>query len=225
MRLRALRATLLTAAICLASACSIGADSRELADDGISFRYPHGWHVAGFSTTNSPRRLAVASYPLPEDVVEGDCGGLEAVRLLPNDGAAVILVDYGPGRFSDGPLDLREGAFAEYECFGPSTMYRFRVGDRNFQAHVALGPEAGETMRDRAIAILQSLTVEEPARFVPPTHEDGDRVVVPIAFPDGTTAELRSPLSLGLEGFSIQPYSSAVLPRCGGSGLRHRDHR
>jgi hypothetical protein len=197
------------------AACSTGADTRRFADDGVSFRYPKGWHVAGFSTTNSPRRLAIASYPLPEDAVEGDCGGLRAVELLPPEGALVLLIDYGsqlqsfPARPEE--LTLGEGAFAEYECFGPSTLFRFRVGDRALQAHVALGRDASYGMRDRALAILESLAVEEPARFEPRTREEGERVVLPLTFPDGTTAELRYPPSLGVEQFTIRPYSSGRL--------------
>ena len=80
---------------CMLAACSTGADMREFDDDGVSFRYPSDWHVAGFSTTNSPQRLAVASYALPEDAVEGDCGALTAVEVLPSDGALVLLIDYG----------------------------------------------------------------------------------------------------------------------------------
>lgn len=143
------------------TACSPGGGTRTLTDDGISLMYPESWRVAGFSTTNSPRRLAVASYPVPEDSVEGDCGGLEAVELLPSDGALVILIDYGTSAsFRERPsvLELADGEFAEYECFGPSSMFRFRVGDRNIQAHVALGPDADDALRDQALAILASLS-------------------------------------------------------------------
>ena len=131
-------------------------------DDGVSFRYPESWHATPFSTTNSPRRLAVASYPIPEDAVEGDCGGLQAAGRLPREGALVLLIDYGErGSFARRPeaLHLRDGEFAEYECFGPSTMFRFSVGERDLQAHVALGPEASDETRDRALAVLSALIV------------------------------------------------------------------
>ena len=207
---------------CFLAACSTAADTRQFADGGVSLRYPKGWHVTGFSTTNSPRRLAVASYPLPEDAVEGDCGGLRAVELLPPEGALVLLIDYGSRlrSFPERPAELAmgDGAFAEYECFGPSTLFRFRVGDRALQAHVALGEDAGDDMRDRALAILESLEVEEPARFRPSTLEEGERVVLPLTFPDGTRAELSYPRSLAVERFTIRPYSSGAL-----AGVAARD--
>lgn len=51
----------------------------------------------------------------------------------------------------------------------------------------------------------------EVAPFVPTTHRDGDRVVMPLTFPDGTTAELVYPERLAVERFTIRPYSSATL--------------
>jgi hypothetical protein len=207
---------------CLLVACSTGVDTRQFADDGVSFRYPKGWHVTRFSTTNSPRRLAVASYALSDEAVEGDCGGYRAVELLPPDGALVLLIDYGSRlrSFPERPaeLALSAGAFAEYECFGPSTLFRFRVGDRALQAHVALGRDASDGMRDRALAILESLEVQEPARFEPRAQEEGERVALPLTFPDGTRAELSYPRSLALERYAIRPYSSGAL-----AGVAARD--
>jgi hypothetical protein len=186
------RAFALPLLACVVAACSTGADTRQFADDGISFRYPKGWHVTGFSTTNSPRRLAAASYALPDDVVEGDCGGYRAVELLPPDGALVLLVDYGSRlrSFPERPaeLALSAGAFAEYECFGPSTLFRFRVRDRALQAHVALGGDASYGMRERALAILESVEVEEPTRFEPRTRE-GRRASRPSAHVPGRKSE------------------------------------
>lgn len=131
---------------------------------GIAFRYPADWSVSGFSTTNSPSRVVVASFPLPKKVVEGDCGGLEAARRLTDDGAFVLLIDYGPElgrRFPRRParFALRPRAFAEYECFGPSYLIRFRSGGRNLQAHVALGKAAQPARTRQALAILQSVVV------------------------------------------------------------------
>src|SRR5665809_70744 len=121
-------AVLVALAAFLLPACTLGGDGTEMfTEDEISIRYPESWHVTPFSTTNSPRRLAVASYPSPEETVEGDCGGLQAVRRLPREGALVLLIDYGQrGSFAPRPdvLTLGDGEFAEYECFGPSTMFR-----------------------------------------------------------------------------------------------------
>jgi hypothetical protein len=153
------------------SACSFRADQEleTFADHEISFRYPSGWHVSGFSTTNSPARVAVASFSLPADAVEGDCGGMAAVARLPADGALVLLFDYGtfpqalrPFPRRPATFTLAGGAYAEYECFGPGRLFRFRTGGRNFQAHVALGGGASVEAREQTLAILQSLIVESP---------------------------------------------------------------
>jgi len=208
-------AVLIALAAFLLPACSLGGGGMEtFADAEISISYPKRWHVTPFSTTNSPRRLAVTSYPIPEDAVEGDCGGLQAVRLLPRDGALVLLIDYGRrGSLARRPdrLTLGDGEFAEYECFGRSTMFRFSVGDRDLQAHVALGPDASGKTRDRALAILSALTVGERSEFIPATYRERDRVILPVTFPDGTRAELVYLPEFDLAGFAVRPYSSGRL--------------
>jgi hypothetical protein len=139
-------------------------DPQRFRDAGISFQYPPGWQVTGFSTNVSPPRLAVSSYRIPADAVEGDCGGLAAVELLPPDGVLVILIDYGEQARSfsplPSPLTIQNGEVAEYECFGRSSMFRFRVGRRDLQAHVGFGDDAGEDARGRALSILSSIQVE-----------------------------------------------------------------
>ncbi|MEO8289841.1 MAG: hypothetical protein ABI649_02460 [Gaiellaceae bacterium] len=130
---------------------------------GISFRYPSNWHIAGFSTTVFPARVAVASYPLPADAVEGDCGGIVAVRRLPADGALVLLIDYGDaGVRGFGPrprhFALRGGKLADYECFGHSYLFQFRIGGRDLQAHLLLGRNASEMTAAQALEILDSLS-------------------------------------------------------------------
>ena len=48
--------------------------------------------------------------------------------------------------------------------------------------------------------------------FVPPTHMEGDSVVMPVTFPDGTTAELIYRPELDLSSLRVQPYSSGYAP-------------
>ena len=143
---------------------SDGGGMQTFAEAGISFQHPNGWRVTGFSTTNSPHRLAVTSYGVRADAVEGDCGGLVAVELLPPEGVLVILIDHGeragfPPRPS--PLTIANGELAEYECFGRSSMFRFRVGRRDVQAHLAFGDETGDDAHRQALSILTSLEVTE----------------------------------------------------------------
>jgi hypothetical protein len=156
-------------AVLLVSGCSLRNDEEfeTFAGNGVSFRYPSGWHVSGFSETNSPQRLAVASFQLPPAATEGDCGGAAAVAKLPVTGALVLLFDYGSfpralPAFPPRPATFTpaRGAFANYECFGPGRRFRFRTGGRNFHAHVALGRSASHEVREQALAILDSLTVD-----------------------------------------------------------------
>jgi hypothetical protein len=49
-------------------------------------------------------------------------------------------------------------------------------------------------------------------RFVPPTHAEDDLVVMPVTFPDGTTAELAYPPELDLASEPVRPYSSGYPP-------------
>lgn len=145
------------------SACSSDNDApptESATEQGLSFAYPRDWSSTPFSDTNDPHRLAIASYDIPADSVEGDCGGSDAVRRLPRDGALVLLIDYGDGPgFEPLPddLELTSGTFAQFDCFGASTQFRFRVGERDLQAHVAFGPVATDETRRRALDVLRSV--------------------------------------------------------------------
>ncbi|MGH3019971.1 MAG: hypothetical protein ACRDNR_07415 [Gaiellaceae bacterium] len=174
----------------LPSAPAANADHlRTFTERGVSFRYPRDWSVAGFSTTVSPARVAIASYPLDADAVEGDCGGWAAVEALPPEGALVIIIDYGEAaRFAARPARFRlaDGEYANYECFGASIMFRFQAGGRALQAHVAIGHDAGTSLSREALAVLDSVVVEgDGGRAAPlidlalhPNRYVGKRVVV-----------------------------------------------
>jgi hypothetical protein len=102
--------------------------AQTFSERGISLTVPDAWNVAGFSRSAFPARVAVASYSIPPDAVEGDCGGLEPVRAMPEDGALIILIDYGERRSGGFPLRpqqfrLADGQHAVYECFGDSWMF------------------------------------------------------------------------------------------------------
>jgi len=50
----------------------------------------------------------------------------------------------------------------------------------------------------------------EPFRaFVPPTRAEGEVVVLPVVFPDGTTAELVYPPEMDVAGLGVRPYWAA----------------
>jgi hypothetical protein len=51
------------------------------------------------------------------------------------------------------------------------------------------------------------------ARFVPATHREGERTVLPLTFPDGTRATITYPHDLGIAELGLRPYGSATLRR------------
>jgi hypothetical protein len=53
---------------------------------------------------------------------------------------------------------------------------------------------------------------ELKARFEPKTYSEGDSMVMPVTFPDGTTAELVYASELHLSRMRVQPYSSGYGP-------------
>ena len=55
---------------------------------------------------------------------------------------------------------------------------------------------------------IDSPTPEEERfeEFIPETHAEGDRVVLPVTFPDGSTAELTYPPALDIAGLGARPY-------------------
>jgi Tol biopolymer transport system component len=61
------------------------------------------------------------------------------------------------------------------------------------------------------------LPVDE--RWAPPTYREGDRVVMPVTFPDGTTAELVYPPELALQELSVYPdtFADGGPRQCGWS--------
>ena len=51
----------------------------------------------------------------------------------------------------------------------------------------------------------------QPAIFIPPTHRDGDRVVLPLTFPDGSRITIDYPPDLAIAELGLRPYGSATL--------------
>jgi len=52
---------------------------------------------------------------------------------------------------------------------------------------------------------------DEQRGFVPATYRDGARVVLPVTFPNGTSAELVYPPELDIAGLGVFPYTSGTL--------------
>jgi hypothetical protein len=53
--------------------------------------------------------------------------------------------------------------------------------------------------------VASSTVLPSAAGFVPRTTREGNRTVLPVTFPDGSTAELVYPTALGLAGLGVQP--------------------
>jgi hypothetical protein len=68
---------------------------------------------------------------------------------------------------------------------------------------VRLGTPAPTTVTPSTVA--SSTVPPSPAGFVPRTTREGNRTVLPVTFPDGSTAELVYPTALGLAGMGVQP--------------------
>lgn len=83
---------------------------------------------------------------------------------------------------------------------------------------------AGESVSTTASVSPRYLGPDE--RWAPPVHRDGDLVVMPITFPDGTTAELRYPPELSLEErFNAYPDTFAAGgPQACGSSVHATRH-
>jgi hypothetical protein len=64
---------------------------------------------------------------------------------------------------------------------------------------------------------IQPAATGEP-RFTPPARRDGEVVVLPVVFPDGTTAELRYPPELDLAGLGVWPRTSGALGKDSSTG-------
>jgi hypothetical protein len=74
-------------------------------------------------------------------------------------------------------------------------------------------PPAATTRADGTIGCRPSVQPEvagEP-RFAPPSRRAGEVVVLPVVFPDGSTAELRYPPELDLASLGVQPRTSGAL--------------
>jgi hypothetical protein len=159
-------------AVVVLASCAVGGDEgTRFAENGIALEAPSTWSVTGFSVDVAPRRLVAASYEVRPGDVEGDCGGQAAIHRLPRDGAYLLLIDYGsfnvdrddfsadlPTSGRDEPF--RTERFAEFECFGPSCLFRFVVRGRALQAHLGIGPDTTPERRGEAVEVLNSITVE-----------------------------------------------------------------
>ena len=139
--------------------------------DGVSIRYPRGWHATRHPLTHvvDPTQvLAVASYPLPRDSSGADgCEPKEALDRRPPNGVFIYGWEYSSLNpsglrardFPPRPKRFTLTGFAHYECSELGYMARFREAGRLFQIHIDFGPRASRATRRTALRILDSLQV------------------------------------------------------------------
>ncbi len=73
------------------------------------------------------------------------------------------------------------------------------------------GGRADEPLATEKATGTQARSGQVDLDFVPATYREGDRVVLPITFPDGTSAELVYPPELEIAELGVFPYSSGRL--------------
>jgi hypothetical protein len=82
---------------------------------------------------------------------------------------------------------------------------------------VLLAPLGGESGPPRAGPSPGPSPSSTSEPFVPPTYSEGENEVMPVVFPDGTTAEVVYPSELDLGSMRVAPNTQASLPHgdCG----------
>jgi hypothetical protein len=70
--------------------------------------------------------------------------------------------------------------------------------------------QPGSSAASSSSAATPSTAARRPALFLPATQREGDRTVLPVTFPDGSTAELVYPAGLDLARLGLQPDVSVL---------------
>jgi hypothetical protein len=130
---------------------------------------PTDWIEKDDPVPGSSAPRVVAAYGTWDLPTGGACGPEPALEALPRDGALVWIVEHAdPGNAGDFipllpqfSIDLQTPP-ARWDCAAaaPSRMYLFRIGDRYFEVHVALGLGAEEATIRQAGTLINSLEVE-----------------------------------------------------------------
>jgi hypothetical protein len=138
------------------------------ADDGLSITIPAAWifHQDPSGPAEPRTVFGVGTWAFPRG---GDCAPTSAQEALPPDGGLLWLIEYrkgsDPAEFPARPehFDLDRDTLGHYECsLVPSYLIRFQDAGRYFQAHVAFGPEASDSLGPEFMQALESLEVTAP---------------------------------------------------------------
>jgi hypothetical protein len=110
-------------------------------------------------------RLVLGTFDVPPAPPDPDCVPRAAIEAMPPDGAFIYLfenpdlTDQLKTRIPERTGELTLGPERVYECMGLSRMVRWRENGRAFQAHVFVGPSAGDALKRDVNSILNSIQV------------------------------------------------------------------
>lgn len=177
--MRKIAVVLLAVSVLVLTAASAGSrsssDGRRYVAGRISISVLPGWHLIRRSLTDVVEpipRLALASFAVTLSAHACECG-LPNVRDFPRAGAFLFVWEYPhpPPRmlehFPRRPPHFRITSETpqRHVCQGPSDEIIFQDAGRAFQAEIYLGPAAGQLIRARLLAMIDSLRVaQRPAR-------------------------------------------------------------
>lgn len=102
-----------------------------------------------------------------------------------------------PGLEGEGCCRVLEPVAAGNVVMIPSHSYGMGLGEPD-RRMFAFNPPAAVRTDPRG-------EVFQPEPFIPPTERDGDRILMPITFPDGSEATLSYPIPLDLATLGVQP--------------------
>ena len=172
--------------------------------------------IGRVSTTYVYGGISPPDAVITAEMAEGSAATIEPARVttMPAslDVPFVAGISVSPGR-PEGVIrvtDPRSGSLGVSPVFG---------ADGNVLLPVA-GAQGTES--------VQHLALDE--RWAPPVSHEGGSTVMPVTFPDGSTAELVYPSELGLEELSVAPYTHGTLKQgsdpCGWpvDATRHDPH-
>jgi len=133
-------------------------------DRGLTWQMPlPDWRQYDWPMTAvQGERLMLGTFALDRVPPDRNCTPRAAIDALPRDGAFIYVFEYVDGAEVAAPEragELAIGPEIRYECLGMSRMARWRQDGRDFQAHVYLGPRAGDERMKEVRSILNSIQV------------------------------------------------------------------
>ena len=122
------------------------------------------WRRYDGPLTSMPgERLLLGTFAVPPAPPDRNCTPRAAIDAMPPDGAFIYLFEYldlgdrRKQRFPERTGEIALGPEIAFECMGESRVATWRDRGRAFQAHVYIGPRAGDQLRRDVSSILSSV--------------------------------------------------------------------